>query len=256
MHKTITKQERRRQDWLRRRGLSTAKSYERKLISLRAKEVHRVLSLCKDYDPSQWAGVVDAALDESPYLSKWHKGLFLAVGIPMAQSTANELGKYKAAPDSDLWAQSLIRYAEQEAGKNIVLVSGTLKADLVGVIGKILEGNPTIGVEKLAKSVFSDYSQIELWQARRIAQTEAMMGMADAANVASMTLGISFLKQWCVSGLANTRESHKAVDGVIVEGNEPFRLQGGLLMYPHDRSLGVAAGEIVNCACACIRRPR
>ena len=97
---------------------------------------------------------------------------------------------------------------------------------------------------------------LEKWQCRRIAQTEAMIGMAEAANDAAQTLSIPFTKEWCISGLGNTRASHELTDGVMVDQDEPFALPGGMMMYPHDTSLGADAGEIINCACCCIRRPK
>ena len=46
------------------------------------------------------------------------------------------------------------------------------------------------------------------------------------------------------------------MDGVTVDEDEPFVLEGGMMMYPHDPSMGADAGEIINCACDCIRRPK
>ena len=88
------------------------------------------------------------------------------------------------------------------------------------------------------------------------AAPEAMIGMAEAGDVAAKTLDIGFTKQWVISGLGNTRASHELMDGVEVDETEPFSLPGGFLMYPHDESMGADASEIINCACACIRRPK
>jgi hypothetical protein len=84
-----------------------------------------------------------------------------------------------------------------------------------------------------------------------------MIGMADASALAASTLDIEFVKQWAISGLGNTRETHEAMDGIIVGADEPFTLpEGDLMMYPHDGSMGASAGEIINCACDCIRIPK
>lgn len=252
--KRITPAERRHMDYLRKKGLQVGRIYEGKLIKARRGEVRRLLNLCRDSNPSQWEMIIEAQLRED-YLFDWYKGLYVAAGVPKAKSTARDLNKSKAAFEDGIWESELARYAEEQAGNRIVLVEGTLKENLVGIVRKQMLSDADMPIEKLARQIFSDYQQMELWQARRIAQTETMIGLADAGNIAARTLGVRFTKQWCTSGLANTRDSHLVMDGVIVEDDEPFQLEDCLMMYPHDSSLGAPAGEIINCACDVIRRP-
>ena len=252
--KRITPAERRHMDYLRKKGLQVGRIYEGKLIKARRGEVRRLLNLCRDSNPSQWEMIIEAQLRED-YLFDWYKGLYVSAGVPRAKSTARDLNKGKAAFEDGIWESELTRYAEQQAGEKITLVSGTLKESLVGITRKVLEEADGAGIEKIARQIFADYQGIELWQARRIAQTETMIGLADAGNIAAQTLDIRFSKQWCTSGLGNTRDTHLAMDGVIVEDWEPFELPDCHMMYPHDSSMGAPGGEIINCACDCIRRP-
>ena len=241
-------------DYLRKKGLQVGRIYEGKLIKARRQEVRRLLNLCRDSNPSQWEMIIEAQLRED-YLFDWYKGLYVSAGVPRAKSTARDLNKGKAAFEDGIWESELTRYAEQQAGEKITLVSGTLKESLVGITRKVLEEADGAGIEKIARQIFSNYQGIELWQARRIAQTETMIGLADAGNIAAQTLDLRFSKQWCTSGLGNTRDTHLAMDGVIVEDWEPFELPDCHMMYPHDSSMGAPGGEIINCACDCIRRP-
>lgn len=241
-------------DYLRKKGLQVGRIYEGKLIKARRGEVRRLLNLCRDSNPSQWEMIIEAQLRED-YLFDWYKGLYVSAGVPRAKSTARDLNKSKAAFEDGIWESELARYAEQQAGEKIVIVSGTLKEQLVGITRKVLEEADGAGIEKIARQIFSNYQGIELWQARRIAQTETMIGLADAGNIAAQTLDIRFSKQWCTSGLGNTRDTHLAMDGVTVEDWEPFELPDCHMMYPHDSSMGAPGGEIINCACDCIRRP-
>ena len=241
-------------DYLRKKGLQVGRIYEGKLIKARRQEVRRLLNLCRDSNPSQWEMIIEAQLRED-YLFDWYKGLYVSAGVPRAKSTARDLNKGKAAFEDGIWESELARYAEQQAGEKITLVSGTLKESLVGITRKVLEEADGAGIEKIARQIFSNYQGIELWQARRIAQTETMIGLADAGNIAAQTLDLRFSKQWCTSGLGNTRDTHLAMDGVIVEDWEPFELADCHMMYPHDSSMGAPGGEIINCACDCIRRP-
>lgn len=252
--KRITPAERRHMDYLRKKGLQVGRIYEGKLIKARRGEVRRLLNLCRDSNPSQWEMIIEAQLRED-YLFDWYKGLYVSAGVPRAKSTARDLNKSKAAFEDGIWESELARYAEQQAGEKITLVSGTLKESLVGITRKVLEEADGAGIEKIARQIFADYQGIELWQARRIAQTETMIGLADAGNIAAQTLDLRFSKQWCTSGLGNTRDTHLAMDGVIVEDWEPFELADCHMMYPHDSSMGAPGGEIINCACDCIRRP-
>ena len=42
-------------------------------------------------------------------------------------------------------------------------------------------------------------------------------------------LDVAYTKQWCISGLGNTRASHELMDGVRVDEDEPFSLPGGMM---------------------------
>lgn len=256
--KSISTAERRHQDYLRRKTLRVASVYETRLEKARRKELRRVLDMARDYsDPIALVPLLEGQLDETGYLGKWWQGLVLDTGLPIAKTTARDLRAMKAAGEEDVWLSSLRNYATARAGQEISVVTGTWRKTLVGIVRELLAEDLGLGVEKLTKEIYQRYlATIEKWQCRRIAQTEAMIGMAEAANNAAQTLSIHFTKQWCISGLGNTRASHELMDGLIVDEDEPFSLPGGMMMYPHDTSMGADAGEIINCACCCIRRPK
>lgn len=254
----ITPAERRRQDYLRRRGLRTASVYEDRLAASRRKELRRVLKLALDLgDADRLPAFLEESIDETSYLPAWWTSLWTEAGLPMARTTAQTLRQAKAAAEDDIWLATLRGYAQTRAANNIVIVSGTWKDSLVRITRDNLAADLGLGIEKLTKRIYADYVQrLEKWQIRRIAQTEAMIGMADASALAAKTLDVPFVKQWSISGLGNTRESHEEMDGVTVDQDEPFVLPGGMLLYPHDTSLGADASEIINCACDCIRRSK
>lgn len=254
--KRISRSQRRHLDYLRLEGLKVGKVYQNRLIKLRRAEVKRVLEQCKAYGSiDHWAEVIDMHLDES-YLYDWYKGLYVRAGLPKAKSVARDLSMGKAAPDEGYWESELINYSQNRAGNEIVLVQGTLRDNLVGITRKVMEADTAMPIEKLAKRIFAEYQAIELWQARRIAQTETMIGLADAGEIAARSLGVRYDKQWVISGLGNTRETHEIMDGVVVDMDEPFTLPDCQMMYPHDGSLGAPAGEIINCACDVLHIPK
>ena len=252
----ISSAERRHQDYLRKKGLAVGRIYEGKLLKARKAEVKRVLNLCREWnDPDSIETVINVNLDESGYYFDWQKGLFLNAGLPRAKSIVRDLSRAKAEDVPGLWESELTRYAERRAGENIVSVTGSLKEKLVDITRGLM-AEDTYGIEKLTQMIFKEYNTIAEWMVRRIAQTETMIGLAEAGDVAARSLDIGFTKTWAVSGLGNTRDSHLAMDGIEVDADDPFRLEDCLMMYPHDSSFGAPAGEIINCACDCIRRPK
>ena len=244
-------------DYLRKKGLAVGRVYEDKLQKARRAEVRRVLLMCRDFnDPEQWEDVIRLHLDESGYYYDWMRGLYLNAGLPRAKSITRDLSRSKAEDPSGMWEAELSKYARERAGENIVSVEGTLKDELKKILRHRMDTEDAVGVEKLTQQVFRDYGLIAEWMVRRIAQTETMIGLAEAGDVAARSLDIGFTKTWAVSGLGNTRDTHLAMDGIEVDDDEPFRLEDCLMMYPHDSSFGAPAGEIINCACDCIRRPK
>lgn len=261
MKKTISSAQRRRMDYLRRQGLKVGQAYERRLARLRGSEVRRVLALCAEAgdDADTWESVIRSRVDES-YLTAWTEGLFRDTGLPRAKAAARDINKPKAegsAQLTNMWLSTLTEYGKARAGENIIIVSGTLKDTLVKVVRDIMEAELELGIEKLTKRILKEYGELQRWQVRRIAQTESMIAMAEASDMAVRSLDVEeFTKQWCCSGLANSRDTHIAVDGQVLDSYEPFLVGTSYLMYPHDSSMGAEASEIINCACDCIRRAK
>lgn len=257
MAKKISNSERRQQDQLRRKGLKVGAVYDAKLVKARREEIRRVLGLALDYDDPEAIEMMIGRIDESAYLGDWYEGLYVNAGVPMAKTTARSLAGAAAADDS-MWMSTMRRYARERAASQITIVSGTLKDSLVDLTRKVLEAEIGWGVEKITKQIYREYQDtLEKWMCRRIAQTETMISLGKSADMAARTLDIGFTKQWCISGLGNTRDSHEQMDGIEVDMDEMFILPGGDMMYyPHDTSMNPSAGEIINCACTCIRRPK
>ena len=254
----ISQSERRHMDYLRKKGLAVGKVYEGKLLKARRAEVKRVLLRCRDYgDPEQWGTVIDAMLDESGYYYDWMRGLYLNAGLPRAKSITRDLSRSKAEDPSGMWESELARYAQERAGENIVSVSGSLKDELKKILRHQMDTGDAIGVEKLTQLVFREYGNIAEWMVRRIAQTETMIGLAQAGAIAADTLDVGFTKQWSAV-LIRTRESHLAMDGIEIDRDDLFEVgeERALMRFPHDDAFGAPAGEIINCACDVIRRPK
>lgn len=254
----ISTAERRHMDYLRKKGLAVGKVYEGKLLKARREEVRRVLLKCRDWgDPSQWDTVIDSMLDESGYYFDWMRGLYLNAGLPRAKSITRDLSRSKAEEPSGMWERELSLYARERAGENIVSVTGSLKDELKKILRQRMDVEDVVSVEKLTQQVFKDYGKIAEWMVRRIAQTETMIGLAQAGAIAADTLDVGFTKTWTAVKI-RTRESHLAMDGVEIDKDDLFIVgpEMAQMRYPHDDAFGAPAGEIINCSCDIIRRPK
>lgn len=255
--KTITPEMRRHCDYLRRKALATSRIYGSRLKRFRNANIRKLLNFCADTaEPEQWAGIIDMSFTE-PYMRDIIQGVFMSAGMDQARSTVRDLNKAKAAESDELeslWAVEIGSYAKEHAGEQVVTVAGGVKKTLRKILERRLLEDYS-GVEKVVQAVMRDYREQDEWQVRRIIQTETMFALGKAGQVASDSLGVRYTKQWATSGLINTRDSHLAVDGVVVGQDEFFEVGGALLMYPHDSRPMVPAGEVVNCACSCIRMP-
>lgn len=256
----ISSAERRHIDYLRRKAMATAKVYGGRLKRERRKEVKRILSICADNGkPEEWGGIVQTAFSEASYYRDIMSGLYLSVGMDRCKSTARDINRAKAdasAVLNDHWLNTLNAFARSAIGERIVIVQDTAKDTLRRCIGNVLEelGNG-VGIEKLVQSVYSRYTGLDEWEIRRIMQTETMIGTAKAGEIAADSLEVEYRRIWVTSGLANTRDSHLALDGVVCEGMDAFDVGNSKMMYPHDSSMNPEVGEIINCACDVLREP-
>lgn len=57
-------------------------------------------------------------------------------------------------------------------------------------------------------------------------------------------------KTWETVGDNRVRASHVEIEGTTIPLEEPFVLWGGMMMHPHDDSLGVDESELVACRCS------
>ena len=106
--------------------------------------------------------------------------------------------------------------------------------------------------EKMLKRIQKVTGQ-SVAQARRVAQTERnriqSQARQDVLNEAAQK-GVKTTKEWSAR-MKNTRDTHAALDGVIVGSDEPFvSASGAHLMYPCEP--GAPAAEVVNCFCVMI----
>ena len=62
-------------------------------------------------------------------------------------------------------------------------------------------------------------------------------------------------KEWVTVGDQNVRDSHVLADSQTQDVSKPFTVEGQLLRYPGDTSLGASAANVINCRCSSVVKP-
>lgn len=86
-------------------------------------------------------------------------------------------------------------------------------------------------------------------RARLMSEDQANFVYDDVEFADAIESGMRF-KTWNTVGDNRVRDTHVEVEGVTIPIEEPFELAGGLMMRPHDVSLGVDESEVVGCRCS------
>lgn len=82
----------------------------------------------------------------------------------------------------------------------------------------------------------------------RTAITGAQNAGRQASYEHAAAMGIQVRKMWVATKDGRTRDSHRAMDGVVVPYNESFHTDlGSVMMYPGDRN--GKPGDVYNCRC-------
>ena len=100
------------------------------------------------------------------------------------------------------------------------------------------------------------YAKAPLGRAKTIVRTEShriQQAAALDAQKTAISKGANVVKQWNSTLDGKTRPSHRKLDGLIQEVDEPFEMDGKKAMYPGD--FGDPA-EDCNCRCQLLQRAR
>ena len=229
--------------------------FGRQLYAKRRRELIRAVNGLMTIPYNQWLTNGPEQLEQT-YLNDLMTGLYRAVGVPAARSSINNFLGRKA--DSDMWEDIIERWIANNAGKKIKILTTSYKQWFQGLLKEAM-ADPSVSIETVVQNLYSTvvggYSELMEWQVRRIIQTETMTSLSVASSESIKALGVPFLKQWVTSG-NNTREWHAVMEGVVVEENELFVVNGEYMEYPTDDSNGATAPNIINCSCGVMRIPK
>lgn len=153
--------------------------------------------------------------------------------------------------------------------ESIVLTHATTDwiSDWSGELSHMMKLNDNNVIEKILNEALKNGDSVQTtaqkiadsgirdpgYRSRRVATTEMLRAHSVAQHESIMESPAVEMHMWRHSGWRQyARANHMAIDGQIVDKNEPFTLfgaDGGLYhpMYPRDGSL--PAGESINCGC-------
>ncbi len=86
--------------------------------------------------------------------------------------------------------------------------------------------------------------------------TEAEVLAGNKPSIIAATTATALVdKEWVTVGDENVRDSHVAADSQLRDMSKPFSVEGELLRYPGDTSLGASASNVINCRCSSVVQP-
>lgn len=97
-------------------------------------------------------------------------------------------------------------------------------------------------IQKITELKLSDITRIARTQTTRIEN----LARIDAYKVGEK-LGYKMVKKWVAVGDSRTRDAHRHANGMVVDLDEAFNVDGEKLMYPGDPNGSPA--NIINCRC-------
>jgi uncharacterized protein with gpF-like domain len=129
--------------------------------------------------------------------------------------------------------------------RRITSVAETTRAQIVTQVR--MGQTEGLGVAQIAKRIADSIPGISKRRGALIARTETHGAANFGAQQAAAATGFKMQKEWVAAEDERTRPAHAEANGQVVDVNQPFTVDGELLMYPGDQA--GSAGNTINCRC-------
>lgn len=111
-----------------------------------------------------------------------------------------------------------------------------------------------LGTDKAARALMRDLSSsaFSIERCTTIVRTETTAASSKASIEAVKLTGVKMKKKWIAARDARTRDTHKHLDGVVVDMDADFVTDSGIRMIAPGQPVAGQAGtvkEVVNCRC-------
>lgn len=164
-----------------------------------------------------------------------------------AEDAAEGEASAKAAPDlQDLWQVAAEAYVRRYTLAACTSVLDTTRAAAAEVLRRGVAAGQS--VPDIARALRAVWPEVSRRRAVTIVRTEVVAASNAGALAGAAATGLALRKEWIAARDARTRSTHRALDGVQVPMQVPFRVGGYAAMMPGDPAL--PASERVHCRCA------
>lgn len=228
----------------------------------------------KRYYNEQYKAAIDGfLLDNNPRggnnlfksneLENLYIGLYTNIGLRFAKWYAKSFDrliskKQDVSGFDDVWSEGFADAGRKVAGKRIVLVQGTAKAEIIKNLQRLMKDPEfmALGAAERGRILRSRFNKLSAYQAERIVRTEATY----AANLGSERSALDMFgasglqKEWLTAIDGRERDAHRMANGQVVDMDKPFNVGGELLMIPGDPR--GRASNVINCRCAVAHIPK
>lgn len=259
-------------DRVRKSWIRTHKSYERKASVLLVK-YFRDQALKVPYiflDLENYKQTISNSVKIGGLYDVYFQ-MYLMIGLlhgeKIGKGINRDLKEFNSIQFQSEYSNGLFRWIIENIGHRIVSV----REYYIGVIQRLVaEGfKQGLTTRQLAAWIEDQVYQkgFYRWQALRIARTESSLAANRAAMMAGKTSGIALDKVWISIPDNRVRTlskgdmfDHRVMDGVLVDQNDFFDVQGEFLEYPSAAVTKTGAkssgGNVINCRCTAALVPK
>jgi hypothetical protein len=217
-------------------------------------------------DPSSLQMVVDNFQVDQDFIRDAYKEIFVKTGVDFAEFNYNQFRKSHAGAyetkdiNEDIrrsvWLRQLLDYVDTDCGELIQETTRNLFAGIQSNAQKAIQlaAQEGWGAERTAKEIIKLQGRIDRNTAMRIARTEVMRASNEGAMKGVAQFGIALYKVWLSTSDGRERDWHGSMNGVKVDMNENFTVNGEPMKQPGDPD--ASAKNTINCRCAVAFEPK
>jgi hypothetical protein len=217
-------------------------------------------------DPSSLQMVVDNFQVDQDFIRDAYKEIFVKTGVDFAEFNYNQFrkslaGAYETKDINEdirrsVWLRQLLDYVDTDCGELIQETTRNLFAGIQSNAQKAIQlaAQEGWGAERTAREIIKLQGQMDRYKAMRIARTEVMRASNEGAMKGVEQFGIALHKVWLSTSDGRERDWHGSMNGVKVDMNDNFTVNGEPMKQPGDPD--ASAANTINCRCAVAFEPK
>ena len=221
-------------------------------------------------DPASLQLVADNFIIDQDVIRDAYRNIYQQAGMDFAQFNYDQIARSRKMQKKDfndtvrasVWLAKLLDYVDTDCGSLIQETTLRLYAGIQGNTQKAIRMAATNGwgAERTAKEIMRLQGRMDKNRAMTIARTEVMRASNEGAMQGVAEFDIQLKKVWLATTddrtrtLADGEFDHMEMNGVEVDMNEPFNVNGENIDYPGDPD--GSPGNTINCRCAVSFRPK